>query len=136
VENDGFRSQLSAYKDGELNGNLSEKMSLHLRNCAACRKELAELERVDSLVKDMPKLEIKESFFLQIIAGISTKEQDRLESATFSKRVLAWFLQLADSIFELISGHEYERTATLDEFSDFPPLSMSHAYFQVIGQQK
>ena len=134
--NDPFRSRLSAYKDGELNGNLSEKMSVHLRNCAACRKELAELERVDSLVKDMPKLEIDESFFLQIIAGISTKQQDRLESAPFSKRVFARFLQLADSIFELVSGHEYERTATLDEFSDFPPLSMSHAYFQVIGQQK
>ncbi|HIJ77199.1 MAG TPA: hypothetical protein HPP81_10870 [Deltaproteobacteria bacterium] len=136
MENDGFRSQLSAYKDGELEGDLSEKMSLHLRNCAACRKELGELEQVDSLVKDMPKLELNESFFLQIIAGISTKEKDRLESAPFSKRVFAKFLQTADSIFELISGHEYERTATLDEFSDFPPLSMSHAYFQVIGQQK
>jgi len=136
VGNDPFRSRLSAYKDGELNGNLSEKMSVHLRNCAACRKELAELERVDSLVKDMPKLEIDESFFLQIIAGISTKQQDRLESAPFSKRVFARFLQLADSIFELVSGHEYERTATLDEFSDFPPLSMSHAYFQLIGEQR
>ena len=134
--NDPFRSRLSACKDGELNGNLSEKMSVHLRNCAACRKELAELERVDSLVKDMPKLEIDESFFLQIIAGISTKQPDRLESAPFSKRVFARFLQLADSIFELVSGHEYERTATLDEFGDFPPLSMSHAFFQVIGQQK
>ncbi len=136
MENDGFRSRLSAYKDGELNGELSEKMSLHLRNCAACRKELAELERVDSLVKEMPKLEIDESFFLQIIAGISTKQQNRFESAPFSERVFAKFIQLVDSIFELVSGHEYERTATLDEFSDFPPLSMRHAYFQVIGQQK
>jgi anti-sigma factor RsiW len=136
VENDGFRSKLSAYKDGELDGDLSEKISLHLRNCAACRKELAELERVDLLVKGMPKLELHDSFFLQIIAGISTKEQDRLDSAPFSKHVFARFLQLADSIFELVSGHEYERTATLDEFSDFPPLSMSHAYFQVIGEQR
>ena len=136
MESDRFRSRLSAYKDGELKGNLSEKMSLHLRNCAACRKELAELERVDSLVKDMPKLEIDESFFLQIVAGISTKQKDRIESAPFSRRVLAGFLQLADSIFELVSGHEYERTATLDEFSDFPPLSMSHAFFRVIGQQR
>jgi len=136
VENDGFRSQLSAYKDGELDEDLSEEISLHLRNCAACRKELAELERVDSLIKDMPKLDLDDSFFLQIIAGISTKQQDRLESAPFSKRVFARFLQLADSIFELVSGHEYERTATLDEFSDFPPLSMSHAYFQLIGEQR
>ncbi len=136
MENDEFKSRLSAYKDGELDGNLSEKVSLHLQNCVACRKELAELERVDSLVKGMPKLEIDESFFSQLIAGISTKQQDRPESAPFPRRVFARFLQLADSIFELVSGHENERTATLDEFSDFPPLSMSHAFFQVIGQQK
>ncbi len=136
MENDRFRSELSAYKDGELDGDLSEEISLHLRNCAACRKELAELERVDSLVKDMPRLDLDEAFFLQIIAAISTKEQDRLDSAPFSKRVFARFLQLADSIFELVSRHEYERTATLDEFGDFPPLSMSHAYFQVIGEQR
>jgi anti-sigma factor RsiW len=136
VENDGFRNELSAYKDGELDEDLSEEISLHLRNCAACRKELAELERVDSLIKDMPKLDLDDSFFLQIIAGISTKEQDRHDSAPSSKRVFARFLQLADSIFELVSGHEYERTATLDEFSDFPPLSMSHAYFQLIGEQR
>jgi anti-sigma factor RsiW len=136
VENDKFRSKLSAYKDGELDGDLGEMISLHLRNCVACRKELAELERVDSLVKDLPKLELNESFSLQIIAKISTKEQDHLDSAPLSKRVFAKFLQLAESIFELVSGHEYERTATLDEFSDFPPLSMSHAYFQVIGQQR
>jgi anti-sigma factor RsiW len=136
VENDKFRSKLSAYKDGELDGDLSEQISLHLGNCAACRKELAQLERVDSLVADMPKLEVQESFSLQVIAKISTKEQDRLDSASFSKRVFAGFLQLADSLFELLLGHEYERTATLDEFGDFPPLSMSHAYFQVIGQQR
>jgi anti-sigma factor RsiW len=136
VENDEFRSELSAYKDGELDGDLSEKISLHLRNCITCRKELAELERVDSLVKDMPKLELDESFFLKLVAGISTKEEGRLDSVPFSKRVFARFLQLADSIFELVPGHEYERTATLDEFGDFPPLSMSHAYFQVIGEQR
>ena len=85
MENDDFKSRLSAYKDGELDGNLSEKVSLHLQNCVACRKELAELERVDSLVKGMPKLEIDESFFSQLIAGISTKQQDRLESAPFSR---------------------------------------------------
>ena len=136
METDGFRSKLSAYKDGELDGDLGEKISLHLRNCAACREELAELERIDSLVAGMPNLEPHESFSSQIIARISTREQERPDCAPFSKRVLAKFLQLADSIFELVTGHEHERTATLDEFGDFPPLSMSHAYFQIIGQQR
>jgi anti-sigma factor RsiW len=136
VESDEFRNKLSAYKDGELDGDLGEKISLHLRNCAACKKELAELERVDSLVAAMPNLEPHEAFASRIIAGISTGEQDHPYRAPFIKRVFAKFLQLADSIFELISGHEHETTDTLDEFGDFPPLSMSHAYFRIIGQQR
>ena len=133
MENDRFRSKLSAYRDGELDGDLLEEVSVHLRNCAACRKELAEFEQVDSLVKKMPKLEATESFALEIIAGISKKKLDRLDSAPFSKRVLAKFLRLADSIFELASGHEHKGD-TLDEFGDFPPLSMSYAYFRLIDQ--
>ncbi len=136
MENDRFRSKLSAYKDGELDGSLREEVSLHLRNCEACRKELAEFEQVDSLVRGLPKLEPGESFFVQLVAGISAKEQGHPGPAPFFKRVFAKVLQLADSIFELASGHEDKRTATLDEFGDFPPLSMSHAYFHVIGQQR
>jgi anti-sigma factor RsiW len=136
VEKDRFRSKLSAYKDGELDGDLREQVSLHLRNCEACRKDLAEFEQVDSLVRGMPKLEPGEYFSMQIIAGIAAKAQRRPDLGHLSKRVLQRVLRLADPIFELISGHEHEETATLDEFDDFPPLSMSHAYFQVIGEQR
>jgi anti-sigma factor RsiW len=134
VENDRFRNKLSAYKDGELDGKLNEAVSLHLQSCHECRKELAEFEQVDSLIKEMPKLEAAESFTLQIIAGVSKAARDRQDSEPFSKRVLARMLELADYIFELVSAHEHKGD-TLDEFSDFPPLSISHAYFQALGEQ-
>ena len=133
MENDRFRSKLSAYRDGELDDNLRDAVSAHLRNCAACREELAEFEQVDSLVKKMPELEATRYFDLEIIAAISRQKRDRLGSAPFAKRVLARFLQLADSFLELVAGDEEEADA-LDEFSDFPPLSMSYAYFRVIGE--
>jgi anti-sigma factor RsiW len=134
VENDKYRSKLSAYKDGKLNGRLSEEVSLHLRNCVACKKELAEFERVDALVRGMPRLEVSEAFTSQIVAKVVVKQGDLLDFAPLSKRIFAKFLQLADSVFELIPAHEYRRTATLEEFCDFPPLSLSHAYFQLIGE--
>lgn len=135
MERDKFSIKLSAYKDGELDGNLNDEVFLHVRNCEACKKQLAELEQVDLLVKEMPRIEARESFALRVIARISTNEQGHFDTAPFSNRVRAKFLQLADSIFELISGREREG-ATLDEFSDFPPLSMSHAFFQVIGPHR
>ena len=78
MENDRFKSKLSAYIDGELDGNLREEVSAHVRNCAVCSKELAEFEQVDCLVKKMPKLEATEAFALDIIAGISRQKRDRL----------------------------------------------------------
>ncbi len=134
MENDRYRSKLSAYKDGELNGRQSEEVSLHLRNCVACKKELAEFEWVDALVRGLPRLEVSEAFASQIIAKVAVKQRDLLDFAPFSKHIFAKFLQLADSVFGLIPGHEYRRTATLEEFGDFPPLSLSHAYFQLIGE--
>lgn len=134
MESDSFRRKLSAYKDGELDGNLSEAVSLHLQNCASCRKELADFEQVDSLIKEMPKLDAAECFTLQVIAGISRTERDPLDLGSFSKRVLAKILQLAESFLELFADSEHEEN-TLDEFSDFPPLSISHAYFQLLGEQ-
>ena len=134
MECDSFRNKLSAYKDGELDGNISEAVSLHLQSCASCRRELADFERVDSLVREMPKLDAAECFTLQVIAGISRTERDRPAAVSFSGRVLEGILQLADSFFELLSGGEHEGD-TLDEFSDFPPLSISHAYFELLGEQ-
>ncbi len=136
MENDRYRSKLSAYKDAELDGCLSKEISFHLRVCVACKKELADFDRVDALVRGMPKLEVGEAFASQIIAKVAVKECDILAPAPFPKRIFAKLMQLADCVFELIPWHEYRRTATLEEFGDFPPLSLSHAYLQLIGRGK
>jgi len=136
VENDRFTSRLSAFKDGELDENLREEVSLHLRGCEACRKELAELEQVDSLVRETPKLEPGRFFSLNIVAGISAEVRQHPDSASFPERFMAKVLELTDPIFELISGRRHKETAALDEFGDFPPLSMSYAYFHLIGQHR
>ena len=87
MENDKYRSKLSAYKDGKLNGRLSEEVSLHLRNCVACKKELAEFERVDALVRGMPRLQVSEAFASQIIARVVVKQRTILSITNGNTRI-------------------------------------------------
>jgi hypothetical protein len=135
MECDKFRSKLSAYKDDELAADLINEISLHVRSCTVCREELNELDRIDSLVRGMPHLDASELFASRVSAGIAATATKSTPYGITSlpRRIFTGFLQLADIVFELFPGHEYHRTATLDEFGDFPPLSLSNAYFQVIG---
>ena len=132
---DEFDLKLSAYHDGELDRDPREEVFLHLQNCESCQKRLEEFKRVDSFMKRMPNIEASESFSLQIISRISKEERSQSVRAPFLKFVFSRFLRMADSFFELISG-QTPREDSLEEFSDFPPLSIGHAYFQVIGLQR
>jgi anti-sigma factor RsiW len=135
VDHDEFRTKLSAYNDGELPADLMKKIGLHLESCAACRREIEELNRIDFLIRELPQLDVSEQFASQVSAVIMpVAETGPTSLASFARRIFTGFLELAEVIFEMLPGHEYRKTAVLDEFSDFPPLSLSHAYFQVIGR--
>ncbi len=134
MHKDRFFNKLSAYKDGELNREVKDDISLHLRSCNECRNRLAEFEKLDSLVKAAPKIKAADSFSFQVMAAINSLEEEAGRKSVL-KIVLARVLEIMDDIFELISGHEHQRN-TLEEFSDFPPLSVSHAYFNLMGQQR
>jgi hypothetical protein len=133
MECDRFRSKLSAYKDGELAVGLLDEISIHLRNCAVCRKELGELDQIDFLVRGLPQIDLSEMFASRVCEGLAVAEPAAHGVTGLLQSIFTGFLHLAEVIFELFPGHEYRRTETLDEFGDFPPLSLSNAYFQVIG---
>lgn len=135
MDHDEFRTKLSAYNDGELPADSIKKISLHLESCAACRKEMEELNRIDCMVRGLPQFDVSEQFASQVLAGIMpAADSHPIVLANFARRIFTGFLELAEVIFEMVPGHEYRKTAALDEFSDFPPLSLSNAYFQVIGR--
>jgi anti-sigma factor RsiW len=49
--------RLSAYLDGELAGPERRAVDAHLRTCAVCRRDLAELTRVRALLGALPDVE-------------------------------------------------------------------------------
>ena len=134
MDHDEIRTRLSAYKDGELNEILKDRLSRHLHSCESCREELRKLDQLDSLVKGFPEISPSQSFTSKIIAGTNAAQPVPCEVLSLPGRIFDRFLRLTDSVFALFPGRTTLRTGALDEFGDFPPLSLSYAYFQVIGR--
>jgi anti-sigma factor RsiW len=49
-----IQDHLSAYLDAEVPGEIRAKLEAHLKACAACRSELARLERLDLALAELP----------------------------------------------------------------------------------
>jgi anti-sigma factor RsiW len=52
VTNDRLHNKLNAYVDHKLSAKLMEEVPLHLRTCEDCRKELARIEKLVSILKE------------------------------------------------------------------------------------
>ena len=131
MNHDEIRTSLSAYKDGELEEELRGQISRHLESCDDCRAELKELDQIDSLVKGLPEISVSETFVSDILARTAAKSHSKLG---LFQRIVDRITPLVDSLFEFLPGYKPQGTGSLDEFRDFPPLSLSHAYFSLIGQ--
>jgi anti-sigma factor RsiW len=133
VDHDNIGARLSAYKDGEIHGSLRDRIERHLEACDACREELERLDRIDSLVRELPAIVASEDFTSEINSKAQPSATFRYRLLSLPHRILDRFLFLGDSAFVLFRGHQ-SWGDSLDEFGDFPPLSLGHAYFQLIGQ--
>jgi hypothetical protein len=83
----------------------------------------------------MPNIEPSACFSSELIFRMASMEQEGTAGDLGYRRVVGKFLDVALSIFDQLFG-EGESSAALDEFGDFPPLSMSHAYFGVTGLRR
>jgi predicted anti-sigma-YlaC factor YlaD len=74
---DAVTALLSRYQDNELDRDMQEKISSHLRECDACRKELESLEQVTHQVKQLPEVEPALNFTAVVIGKIIEKEEEK-----------------------------------------------------------
>jgi anti-sigma factor RsiW len=128
MECEEIRQQLSAYHDGELDAGESDEVQDHLRLCADCARYRDDLEEIDSLLRGVTTKEPAQDFAVRLSELVKPSR-----SPGFFSKTLESTLASLDSFFELAVGPKYRKTATLDEFGDFPPLSIGHAYFHLLG---
>lgn len=96
------QSMLSALLDGELSPLERDSLHEHLSGCAACRRELDELKRVDAAFQDMTPVLAPESFERDVQAAIQRSRAAQTRH-TVTRRV--WpYLSAAAAAVILIAG--------------------------------
>ena len=130
-----IQEKLSTCIDKELNPDQLKDIKQHLLHCKKCRSELKGLQNVDTALKGAPLYSVPARFSEKLLQEIqitsSSTEKLKVINLIFAP-VTKFFL----NFFTLIESLKSLKTATLDEFSDFPPCSMGYIYFNLIDQKK
>lgn len=93
-----IKTLLNSYLDGELDSSLRKEMEAHVRKCSACKRELEELRKVISRVKDLPDIEVPEGFYSKVqqrILKTSPKPERRFFGVSLQMAATAAVIVLA-----------------------------------------
>jgi hypothetical protein len=125
--------QISTYMDGELDSASSRNVECHISQCGACRKIVADFQKVDDMVRGLPRFEMGPDFVGPLVESVgashspvATKPLDQSLSVSVT-RFMSRFM-------DLLEARRSPSTHALDEFGDFPPSSMGYIYFKLLDQ--
>jgi anti-sigma factor RsiW len=150
-----MKEMISRYVDNDLGQDETEALTLHIRDCSACREALEETRVVHALFASAERFEAPMGFAARVAANL--KERNQKEASGFWN-VFAFrpfFLHAAEVVFALVvifigvfSGNILvaERTSdrqtvlanlhssfSLDLFRATPPGSLGNAYASLMG---
>jgi len=130
-----IRENLSAYIDEELYPDQSENVTQHLLHCPECSSALEVLQKVDTVLNNAPLYSVPAKFSEKLMHEIDITSSST-ENSNIINLIFAPIKKFILNFFTLIESLKSFKTATLDEFSDFPPCSMGYIYFNLIDQRK
>jgi len=127
------KERLSAYLDRELEPALERSVAEHLDRCPTCREYLTELRRIDARLQALPRVAMDAKFAEEVTARVCKDFLARDGSPVGRTGPLGRLAKLIEVFFELLEASGSPATRALDEFSDFPPLSMGYVYCKLLG---
>ena len=130
-----IQEKLSAYIDKELNPDQFENVTQHLVHCPECNSELEALQKVDTVLNNASLCSLHAMFSEKLMQEIDITSSS-IENLNIINLIFAPIKKFILNFFTLIESLKSFKTATLDEFSDFPPCSMGYIYFNLIDQRK
>lgn len=126
------RRKISAYIDSELEAAWVRQLESHLKTCAGCRGVLHEFQGLDDLVRGLTRIDQGPDFTAQMVMKISEIAAAGGMRPQGKLSLLERMSRIAVDFVDLVSSAHSTSTGTLDEFNDFPPLSMGHIYFKLM----
>ena len=127
------KERLSAYLDRELEPVQERPVEEHLEKCLKCREYLADLQTIDGQLQALPRVDMGAEFAEAVTVRVCKDFLARDGSPVGRTGLLGRLANLVEALFELLEASGSARTRTLDEFSDFPPLSMGYVYCRLLG---
>ncbi len=132
-----IKRKLSVFLDNELDKTTSRLIEEHLSACPYCREYFQEFREIDDLVSGLPGIVPSPDFSRRVVqAAIGTPKTVEEKPVPFSSRLRFALERLSEKIFSLIPSGSRQPIKTLEEFGDYPPLSMSFIYFRLLEQPK
>jgi len=127
------KERLSAYLDRELEPVQERPVEEHLEQCLKCREYLADLQTIDGQLQALPRVDMGAEFAEAMTVKVCKDFLARDGSPVGRTGLFGRLANLLEALFELLEASGSPRTRTLDEFSDFPPLSMGYVYCRLLG---
>ncbi len=132
-----IKKLLSSFLDNELDSATFRFIEEHLKACPHCRECLQEFREIDDLVSGLPGIAPSPNFSRRVVeAAIGTSKTVEEKPVPFSSRLRFALERLSEKIFSLLPSGSRQPIQTLEEFGDYPPLSMSFIYFRLLEQPK
>jgi anti-sigma factor RsiW len=128
--------RISAYIDGELDAASRNDLESHLRQCPQCRAALNESQEVDHKLRSLPRAELGPDFSRQLITVMGECGVTIRADLPAVLPAVAASSGLVGGLRDLFGLETQSGTSPLDEFNDFPPLSMGSVYFTILGQSE
>jgi anti-sigma factor RsiW len=121
-------ARFSAYIDGELEAGFNEDLTAHLCQCLHCREVFDELEAFDAKLRRLPQVQLGPEFSRRMVTLVNRRPgpPECQPAAVGSSGLL-------DSLVDLFGLTRRAGDNPLDEFGDFPPLTIGSAYFSIFG---
>jgi anti-sigma factor RsiW len=127
------KERLSAYLDRELEPVLAGVLREHLHGCVGCREELASLQALDARVQALTHIPMDPEFVERLTVRVCKDFLATNGSPPGRTGLFGRMTNTVELLFDLLESAGSPRTRTLDEFADFPPLSMGYVYCRLLG---
>jgi anti-sigma factor RsiW len=127
------KERLSAYLDRELEPVLEGVLREHLDGCVSCREELANLQALDAQVQALTHVSMAPEFVERLTVRVCKDFLAAKRSPPGRTGLFGRLTSMVEVVFDRLESARSPRTRTLDEFADFPPLSMGYVYCRLLG---
>lgn len=130
------RRKISAYLDHELDAPSVQRLELHLQQCMECRRTLEDFRGLSEKVRSLPKIDPGPDFATRMVRAV--RESTALGPGEVPARLSLWgrLSRVVDDFMEVVSPPRSPATGALNEFNDFPPLSMGYIYVNLISADR